>query len=378
MEDALATWWNARVVQMGLPELTSDLHSELHDGVKLLRLVEEFGKKSVKSITGSRFNAKPKLRVHKLENCSFLLRCCEHFHLETRNVNAADIVDGRGSAIADLLRSIVVTFGIGGIGKVGLLAWCRQNTAAAPNLPVRNFHRDWSSGKLFGALVHNFWPTALDPVRLRADDDVGNFEKVFAAFHACGVVPLLDLDDLAAGDDPDEDMVIAQLSLILDAVSKKLDPETLSAVPEVAEATDPMISSGLSGEYVSSAKQVRERLAALEAIAAAPEDDPARGDGPISPPRLEERASRLREALSEHTSEGVVALFTDLEELYRKQKIVSVEEALRPDLLRSRHNELMGQAQNQLFQIQELLWQYREAAGAVGDTAALGTSVSSG
>ncbi|CAF0978621.1 unnamed protein product [Adineta ricciae] len=141
-----------------------DLQLELGDGLNLISLIEVLSQKKV-----PRYNKRPTLRPHKLENVSIVLDFLENTErIRLVNIDASHIVDGKLKLILGLIWTLILHYSISlpmwefeqpdapGSGKdvtpkQKLMNWVQEKLP--PELPVSNFTSDWNDGRAIGALV---------------------------------------------------------------------------------------------------------------------------------------------------------------------------------------------------------------------------------
>nr|XP_033776693.1 smoothelin-like protein 1 [Geotrypetes seraphini] len=99
------------------------------------------------------------------------------------------------------------TSGAAGVKNM-LLEWCRAKTRGYEHVDIQNFSSSWSSGMAFCALIHKFFPDALDYESLDPKNRRQNFELAFSAAekHA-DCPPLLEADDMVRMSVPDSKCV---------------------------------------------------------------------------------------------------------------------------------------------------------------------------
>ena len=89
-------------------------------------------------------------------------------------------------------------------GKEALLEWCKNATAFYPGVSVSNFNRSWHDGLAFAALIHKYKPDMID---YDAVLDMNIHDRIKTAFKAAdvlGISQLLDVEDIADYEKPDE------------------------------------------------------------------------------------------------------------------------------------------------------------------------------
>mmetsp|Transcript_16194 Transcript_16194/g.49479 ORF Transcript_16194/g.49479 Transcript_16194/m.49479 type:complete len:864 (-) Transcript_16194:853-3444(-) len=217
-------WCNSYLAERGLE--IKDLFEDISDGILMLNLLEIIGKESVLAVCNRKYNKKPKMRIHRIENCNLIFEYVHAREVQTVNISSQDIVDTNPKLVLGLLFTIILRFAISEDGKQGLLLWCQKNTRDYADVDVQNFHRSWADGKAFCALVNHFRPDLLDWAAV-GEDAAANLEMAFAAAEQAGITRLLDVADITETPKPDEKSLIAQLTLYWQAFASLAQKETL-------------------------------------------------------------------------------------------------------------------------------------------------------
>ncbi|XP_075148241.1 filamin A protein cher isoform X7 [Haematobia irritans] len=139
----------------------SNLESDLSDGLRLIALIEVLSQKRM-----PKYNKRPTFRSQKLENVSVALKFLEDEGIKIVNIDSSDIVDCKLKLILGLIWTLILHYSIsmpmwegedeqqlngsGPTPKQRLLNWIHGRI---PDLPIKNFTNDWTSGKAVGALV---------------------------------------------------------------------------------------------------------------------------------------------------------------------------------------------------------------------------------
>ncbi|XP_071960404.1 filamin-A-like isoform X2 [Antedon mediterranea] len=141
------------------------LDTDLCDGLRLISLVEVLSQKRV-----GRFNKRPTFRTMKLENVTVVMSFLElKENIKIVNIDSSDIVDGRLKLILGLIWTLILHYSISmpmwdeedegeddgtkkrkETPKEKLLGWIQSKV---PDLPIKNFNKDWNDGRAVGALV---------------------------------------------------------------------------------------------------------------------------------------------------------------------------------------------------------------------------------
>merc|ERR1711974_480596 len=73
-----------------------------------------------------------------------------------------------------------------------ILIWCQCRTREYDNVNITDFTQSWADGRAFCALIHNFFPNALDYNALKIDsprDRLKNYEVAFVTGEKFAGVP---------------------------------------------------------------------------------------------------------------------------------------------------------------------------------------------
>jgi Ca2+-binding EF-hand superfamily protein len=195
-----------------------DLFTDVSDGTVLLNLLEIIGQETILSVCGRKFYPpqKCKMDIHKLENCNLIFDYLKQNELKIVNIGSSDIKDGSPRLVLGLIWTIILRFAISEDGKEGLLLWCRKNCAGYEGVDVQNFHRSWTDGLAFCALINHFRPDLIDfnECLARRGEPMTNLNLAFdVAKNELDIDRLLDAEDICGSEKPDEKSIIAYLSL---------------------------------------------------------------------------------------------------------------------------------------------------------------------
>lgn len=142
----------------------ADLDFDLSDGIRLIALLQVLSQKRV-----PKHNQKPTFRSQKLENVSVAMKFIEDQNIKIVNIDSTDVVDGKRKLILGLIWLLILHYSISmpmwddegefdedatrkraPTPKEKLLSWIQNKV---PELPIKNFTRDWNDGRAIGALV---------------------------------------------------------------------------------------------------------------------------------------------------------------------------------------------------------------------------------
>ncbi|KAL7729866.1 hypothetical protein ACLKA6_014719 [Drosophila palustris] len=137
-----------------------NLETDFSDGLRLIALVEVLSQKQM-----PKHNRNPTFRTQKLENVSIALIFLQGEEgIKIVNIDSSDIVDGKLKLIMGLVWTLIIHYSIsmpkwdgeddqvesGATPKQRLLNWIQSKL---PDMPIKNFTHDWTTGKPVGALV---------------------------------------------------------------------------------------------------------------------------------------------------------------------------------------------------------------------------------
>ncbi|KAH8388431.1 hypothetical protein KR093_006172 [Drosophila rubida] len=136
-----------------------NLETDFSDGLRLILLVEVLSEKRI-----PRYNKNPTFRTQKLENVSIALEFLEGEGIKIVNIDSSHIVDCKLKLILGLVWALILHYSIstpnwdgeetqqepGLTPKQRLLNWIQLKL---PDMPIKNFTHDWTTGKPVGALV---------------------------------------------------------------------------------------------------------------------------------------------------------------------------------------------------------------------------------
>lgn len=168
-----------------------------------------------------RYNKKPKLRPHKLDNLTMAMNMLEvKAEVKTNFLKNTHLLDGDEKMILGMMWAIILHYAINGISvddltaKEGLLLWVQKKTANYNGVDppgVKNFHKSFKNGLAFCALIHKHRPEMLDYDSLDHNDDEGNLNLAFDKAEEIGIPRLLEVDDMLVSK-PDERSVMTYVS----------------------------------------------------------------------------------------------------------------------------------------------------------------------
>lgn len=205
-------WTNSKLQKGGYPTITN-LFKDLETGVTLANLLSSIGKGPVKHSKNA------VARIIKLENVMYVLSALKDLNVPLVNIGPSDIVDGDEKLILGLIWTIISRVDLGEALpgdmvsiRSELLDWVKAATAGYDNVSVTNFTTSWKDGLAFNAIIHNFRPNLIDYENLTSSDPIYNLNNAFdTADMKLGLPKLLDAEDVAMVDVPDEKSIITYL-----------------------------------------------------------------------------------------------------------------------------------------------------------------------
>lgn len=209
-------WFNNHLRKKGYKPIT-DVQKDWSTGIMLMRVVNAlYGVPMPR-----KYNRRPKLRPHKLDNLTLAMNMLENkAEVKTNFLKNTHLLDGDEKMILGMMWSIILHYAINAISvddltaKEGLLLWVQKKTAGYNGVDpprVRNFHRDFKSGLAFCALVHKHHPDLIDYDSLEKANAEENLTLAFDAAESLGIPRLLEVEDMLA-DKPDERSVMTYVS----------------------------------------------------------------------------------------------------------------------------------------------------------------------
>uniref|UniRef100_A0A915KP50 Calponin-homology (CH) domain-containing protein n=1 Tax=Romanomermis culicivorax TaxID=13658 RepID=A0A915KP50_ROMCU len=163
-QNTFTRWVNERLKCANLR--VENIEKDFSDGLMLIALVEVLSQKRI-----HRYNKKPTLRTHQLENVSLALKFLEDVEkVHLVNIDSSDIVDQRLKLILGLIWTLILKYSISmpimaaedqkdvmqkETPKQRLLSYIQ---AKIPSGGVTNFTSDWKDGRALGALVDSCAP----------------------------------------------------------------------------------------------------------------------------------------------------------------------------------------------------------------------------
>jgi len=194
-QKAFTRWCNTILEKRNLT--INDLTTDLNDGILLVQLLEILTSKTIKH------NRKPRIDVQKMENHSASFIALNEVGIKLVNIGPDDILQGNQKLILGLVWQMILHFKMqakeGGSANKELLEWVNSKI---PAYNIKNFDKDWQSGKAICALVEAVLPGQM---KLPADfknDPVKDAEMgILKAKNNMGIPQIIDPDDLAHNPD---------------------------------------------------------------------------------------------------------------------------------------------------------------------------------
>ncbi|EPY53006.1 alpha-actinin [Schizosaccharomyces cryophilus OY26] len=254
-------WFNTKLSLHDLPAVF-DLGKDLSDGILLIQLLEIIGDEQL-----GKYNRKPRLRLHKLENVNKALEYIKSKGMPLTNIGPADIVDGNLKLILGLIWTLILRFTIADINeegltaKEGLLLWCQRKTAKyRPEVEIHDFSRSWTNGLAFCALIHKHRPDLLNYHELDKKENRKNMQLAFdIAQEHIGIPRLIDVEDVCDVDRPDERSIMTYIAEYFHAFSTLDKVET--AARRVERFTEVlMLTRAMQEDYETRMKRLLESI----------------------------------------------------------------------------------------------------------------------
>eukprot|EP01132_Coremiostelium_polycephalum_P007890 gene7890-9709_t len=202
-----------------------DLGSDLEDGVLLINLLEIISSKKL-----PKYNAKPKIRMQKIENNNFALAFIKSEGLKLVSIGAEDIVDCQLKLILGLIWTLILRYQIqmseGDSPKAALLEWVRKQVAPY-NVKVNNFTDSWTDGKVLSALTDSLKPGVIDMNKLSNDAFTDVDHAMDVALAEYEIPKIMDPSDMV--NLPDELSVITYVSYFRDYQMNKENRDRAAA-----------------------------------------------------------------------------------------------------------------------------------------------------
>jgi len=156
-EKVFTRWVNDYLSKRAEPETIESLKTDLQNGLKLVHLLHELSEDARKVLV--RFNTRPSLKFHKLDNITQALEFIKGQGIKLVNIGTFDIYDGNMRIILGLIWTLILRFEVkaGGEdeGSNDLLEWIRSKI---PEYDIKNFTNNWNDGKAVCALVDAMLP----------------------------------------------------------------------------------------------------------------------------------------------------------------------------------------------------------------------------
>ncbi|RUP45293.1 hypothetical protein BC936DRAFT_148361 [Jimgerdemannia flammicorona] len=271
---SLTKWVNSK---LALGDHVNDIGNDLKDGKRLLKLLQALSKEA---------SPKPErasMRIHQISNVARALEfLSEQLGESLPNIGTEDIVNGDVKKTLALIFFIMLKYQMQGVmeepfslgviseddeglrkrvhnasskgdAKSALLQWVRIQLSDFKGVipPVQDFHRAWRSGLAFSLLIFRHDPSLLPDLfdieipatRLnnRPDKWRANLKRAFeVARERMGIPELLDPEDLADVDFPDEPsvmMYVAEYHKVMSKVQKEESPDIAAEKTEARRAT---------------------------------------------------------------------------------------------------------------------------------------------
>ena len=204
-------WWNNWLEPRGFP--VTELCGQIQSGELPFRLLEALEilpaapvSRGKYTVLGERVVARPRLRLHKINNLQNFLRVIEttdHLKIKLVNIGAEDLADGHRDLVLGLTWALIKHYEIGHVASLSfeqltdaasLLAWVREQIKDFPEVPPpggrtlmksasgKNIHsgasaaawtKGFCDGRVLAAVVHKHRPDLIERSAF-APDNSGN------------------------------------------------------------------------------------------------------------------------------------------------------------------------------------------------------------
>jgi filamin len=198
-----------------------DLQTGLENGINLVNLLEIISSKSL-----GKYNHKPTMRYHFLENNGRALKFIKDEGLHLVGIGPEDVVDGKLKLILGLVWTLILRYQINlgeGSPKWELLQWVNKQIAPySVEKPVVNFSTNWTDGTVLSALADSLEPGVLTPTDMSAltRDPLQDVEKAMqTALERFNIARLIDVEDMV--NSPEELSMMTYISAFRNYLSEE-------------------------------------------------------------------------------------------------------------------------------------------------------------
>eukprot|EP01128_Nolandella_sp_AFSM9_P005943 TRINITY_DN2974_c1_g1_i1.p1 TRINITY_DN2974_c1_g1~~TRINITY_DN2974_c1_g1_i1.p1 ORF type:complete len:2256 (+),score=483.29 TRINITY_DN2974_c1_g1_i1:35-6769(+) len=263
-EKVFTRWMNTHLRQRELElEMGGLLRGGLDDGKNLWELLAEISNKEEEM---PRYNRRPKMRIHKINNLLVSLQFIEKEKIRLVNIAAEDLLDRQVKLILGLIWTLILRYQIQkgnkdahGSAKNELLKWLHSI-----GIDVKDLTHDWADGKQICKLVNKI--QELIPESDITDDPLDNAQlAIDTAFDEFEIPRVIDASDMAS-DEPDELVNMTYLSYFRDKwdeLKAMAGGELLGENPRTVKAKKPVTFSLSTYNVVSGNQmnvQVKDKL----------------------------------------------------------------------------------------------------------------------
>eukprot|EP01097_Dermamoeba_algensis_P011897 TRINITY_DN938_c0_g1_i1.p1 TRINITY_DN938_c0_g1~~TRINITY_DN938_c0_g1_i1.p1 ORF type:complete len:1157 (+),score=374.89 TRINITY_DN938_c0_g1_i1:50-3472(+) len=195
----------------------NDLTKDLSDGIHLINLLEIISSKEV--VAGGKYNKKPKIRAHMLENVGWSLKFLKDEKIKLVAIGPEDVVDKNTKLILGMIWTIILRYHIqkGGAStsaKNDLLAWVQKQI---PECNVKDFTTSWQDGKAICHLADSLQRGIVDIPKVDANPNALDNATLGenTAERELGIPKILSPEDMVSPDS-DELSVMTYISYYRD------------------------------------------------------------------------------------------------------------------------------------------------------------------
>ena len=173
-----------------------------------------------------KWNAKPRIKPQKLENVSIGLQFLQREGIKLVGIGPEDVVDPKLKLILGLIWTIILRYQIqrgeddGGSARSELLKWVRSKI---PEYDIKNFGKDWNSGKAICALAEAVEPGQMNLPADFSDNPLQDATMGMTKAEENMEIPMVLYPEDMVGDDTDELSVMTYISYFRDYEAKRGD-----------------------------------------------------------------------------------------------------------------------------------------------------------
>jgi len=243
-EKVFTRWANTHLENRNIRLPTGSLlRGALDDGLILWQLVAEI---SGKEDQMEKYNRKPVMRIHKVNNILGSLNFLAKDGLKLVGIGAEDVADRKIRQILGLVWTLIFQYQVRansdkgdstGSAKKDLIEWLNSI-----GIPVKNLTSDWTDGKMLCNLVNKLRSGLISDKNI-TDDGLNNADQAINTAHDFfGVPKIIDASDMV--EHPDEQINMTYLSYFRDKWDELRNKPTgllIGPNPRVAFTNKPFV-----------------------------------------------------------------------------------------------------------------------------------------